>query len=350
MRFILILVISLSMYASEFPIIFSSAGDEVYKSMHRYEYIKDLEIYQDRPELLEAYCLDASEAMKKGFALDKIIDDPEQSIDKKMMKSYAKELRILSNKNEEITAQLDIAVGRMIQKNEYSNLRKVHDAGFHLGEDVMLKIKAYEKSKEIQKDIEILEARSKSRAQEEALPAKTVVEVQRQKLTTQVLVKEKQADTHIQRNVEMSSSAVQITDVAKIKEPLSLAPFVEVRKIEEVPIKEAEPEVKELSVLQRYKQGLKNLKEELYLAREEENLEKTACLNDVTAINYWIIKVLENDNDSCAKASAIRQMKSYDKSSAQSCGRSTLRYIEWHGRIKPYVGKELFEAEASCQP
>jgi hypothetical protein len=112
--------------------------------------------------------------------------------------------------------------------------------------------------------------------------------------------------------------------------------------------------------LEYYQQSLVNLKAELYALRDKRENEvldvndslaeqrKTECLNDITAINYWMIKVLENEKDACALSDAIRQMKSYDKSAATSCGRDSMRYIEWHGRIKPYVGSRLFQAEALC--
>jgi len=74
-----------------------------------------------------------------------------------------------------------------------------------------------------------------------------------------------------------------------------------------------------------------------------------SCLNDITAINYWMIKVLKNRNDSCSLRDSIKQMKSYSKASMVSCGRDSMRYVEWHNRIKPYVGKTLFEAEAGCR-
>lgn len=110
-----------------------------------------------------------------------------------------------------------------------------------------------------------------------------------------------------------------------------------------------EPPVQEEDTLDFYKKNLNDLKNELYVLREEGDEEKTACLNDITAINYWIIRVLENDEDDCALMSAIKQMKSYDKVLGDSCGKDSMRYVEWHGRIKPYVGTKLFQAEANCR-
>jgi len=128
----------------------------------------------------------------------------------------------------------------------------------------------------------------------------------------------------------------------------------------EKPVHEIAEPARKPTELEYYQQSLVNLKEELYAlreSREDEVLDvnislaeqtKTACLNDVTAINYWMIKVLENEKDACVLSDAIRQMKSYDKSAAASCGRDSMRYIEWHARIKPYVGSRLFQAEALC--
>ena len=106
---------------------------------------------------------------------------------------------------------------------------------------------------------------------------------------------------------------------------------------------------KELTPKAFYEKSLINLKDELYTLREENNLKKMSCINDITAINYWMLKILENKNDSCALVKDIKQMKTYDKNAKNTCGSSSMRYIEWHGRIKPYTGNKLFEAEATCR-
>lgn len=114
-------------------------------------------------------------------------------------------------------------------------------------------------------------------------------------------------------------------------------------------VDEQTPAAKKADTLGFYKKNLIDLKEELYALRESGEEAKMACLNDITAINYWMIRVIENENDDCALMDAIKQMKSYDKSLVNSCGEDSMRYVEWHGRIKPYVGTKLFQAEANCR-
>jgi len=147
-------------------------------------------------------------------------------------------------------------------------------------------------------------------------------------------------------NEHTTSMAVPIEktlDKAPIKQVQKLAKPVEVSAVLPVAV-----EPKKQTKLEYYEENLKRLKDELYSLRESQNEDKMACLNDITAMNYWMIKVLENKNEACARADAIKQMKSYNKASAVSCGRSSIRYVEWKGRIKPYVGQKLSEAEAGC--
>jgi ribosomal protein S13 len=308
-RFFLILLFSLLSYGSEFPAVFSSVGDDIYANMQRYNKIKDLDIYKDRPELLEAYCIDANISLQEGLELDKMKDDPEVIMPKERIKAYAKNLRILSKKNEAIMQQLDRDVTVLREAKDYTSLASIHQAGFIL-------------SAEILREIEVSEAMKTLQAQ-----AKEIKPVDQKTKKTSILEK-------------------------KLEEPKQKSPQAVVKKPEVKPVvlpPVQKPEKKKvLTELEKYEESLKTLKEELYALRESSDTQKMTCLNDITAINYWMIRVLENENDSCAFADAIKQMKAYSKASAKSCGRDSMRYIEWHGRIKPYVGKKLFEAEANC--
>lgn len=301
--------------------------------MKRYTQIKDLEIYKDRPELLEAYCLDASEAMQRGFALDAIKNDPEQVIDKAMVKSYAKELRSLSNKNDAIMQQLDRDVQVLIDAKDYMTLSKINAAGFLLSDEVMAKVVEAERNAKLKSDIQTLSKASAVTVKRTAVEEKKAPEAIKKEAAVVELKQQKIKEVAILKKPEQKVEVIKEVIPEIVDKP-------------ETPVQETPK--KELTEIEYYRQSLAGLKEELYALREEQNEEKMACLNDITAINYWMIKVLEHENEACERRDAIKQMKSYDKASATSCGRSSMRYIEWHGRIKPYVGKRLFEAEAGC--
>lgn len=333
MRLIALLLFTTYLFSSDFPEIFSSAGDEVYEDMQKYQQIKELSIYKDRPEILEAYCIDANNTMQRGFSLDKAKDDPELSIDKGMIRSYAKELRVLSSQNQKIRSQLKKDIYKLSEQGEFKTLKKISDAGFVLSEKMMQAIKEDEKKEKLARNLPV---------------KKNVPVVATQKVHKEVL----------------PTVAVHIPLPTPIPVPIPTPPVPDIITEEKrEPVKEEKlTQIKKKPTeLEYYQLSLANFKDELYALREstESNLSEqtgllavnetqTACLNDITAINYWMIKVLENKNDSCLLRDAIKQMKSYDKASMNSCGRASMRYVEWHGRIKPYVGKRLFEAEAGC--
>ena len=312
MRLILLFLISILSMASEFPKIFSSAGNEVFTNMQRYEKIKTLDVYKDNPELLEAYCMDANITMQKGYALDKMKGDPEVILDKQMIKDYAKELRVLSKQNDQIVSQLDTDVGIMYDSGDFYSLKLISDAGFGLSDKMLAGIKDYEDKESRRKDFALAN----------------------EKINKQLLEADKR-ESIVKPEVSSTKVSAQI-------------PIVEVKQ--EVEIEKIKPVVKphKQTKLEYYEENLQRLKDELYALRESENQEKMACLNDITAMNYWMIEVLKHPKEACLRADAIRQMKSYNKASALTCGRSSIRYVEWKGRIKPYVGQKLFQAEAGC--
>lgn len=335
MRLLALLLFTTYLFSSDFPEIFSSAGDEVYEDMQKYQQIKELSIYKDRPEILEAYCIDANRTMQRGLALDKVKNNPELSIDKGMIKSYAKELRVLSRQNQTIRSQLKKDIYKLSKKGEFKTLQKISEAGFVLSAKMMQAIKEYEK---------------------------------KEKLASKLPVKEKAPVTVTQpiHNEVLPPVTVHIPLPKPTPVPVPIpappAPEIIIEKKKE-PVKEEKPKQikKKLTELEYYQLSLTNFKDDLYASRESTesnsseqtgllagNETQKGCLNDITAINYWMIKVLESKNDSCLLRDAIKQMKSYDKAAMNSCGRESIRYVEWHGRIKPYVGKRLFEAEAGC--
>lgn len=353
-------------FGTEFPTTFNSAGDEVYENMQKYLKIIDLDIYNDKPEFLEPFCVDANASMQKGFALDASKRDPEAKIDKGMIKSYAKQLRRLSNQNEAIYTQLQHDIQTLYADGDLQSLDRIREAGFSLSTKMLRSIAEDKRRRELlhseQKKAEADKPKVKNEvkaeiSEETVLPASKELEAEKSVVPAASTAEHKKAEAvHEADAREKQDIAVS----AKHIYPVQL-PVAENRSSEEA-VAELEKPVKKLTEIEYYRQSLVQLKDELYTLRENKEIEglgpdvnasvqeetKTACLNDVTAMNYWMIKVLENEKDACVLSDAIRQMKSYDKSAERSCGRVSMRYIEWHGRIKPYVGKRLFEAEALC--
>ena len=241
-----------------------------------------LEMYRTKPELMEAFCKDANATMQKGFAIDRMKEDPEAELDKTIIKSYVKDLRQLFNQNEAILNELQKDIDNLIQKRDLKTLELLKKAKIQLSP----------------KTLRALEDEVEKKRQEELAKDKKFIK--------------------------------------------GLAEGANNRALEEI---RSKPE----DELAFYQKNLLSLKDELYALRESGEKEKTACLNDITAVNYWMIRVLKNENDDCAMMDAIKQMKSYDKALSNSCGEGSMRYIEWHGRIKPYVGTKLFQAEANCR-
>jgi len=322
MRLFLFLLISTLAFASQYPRVFSSAGDEIYENMAQYEQIKDLDIYQDRPELLEAFCEDAQKSLEVGFALDKVEEDPELILDKQALKNYAKTLRSLSNQNDNIQKQIQRDIQALLEAKETEHLKVFQKAGFFMSEEILQLFKDKENEKI-------------NRAKKEKLKS----EISRLNEKNKKMKKQSE-DLEAIKSIEI----MKIPSATKPSSVVKQEPILEEVIVPVMPVKVP----KKLSEIEAYQQKLEDLKEALYALREGGEQAKMDCLNDITAINYWMIKVLKNEKDSCAFVDAVKQMKSYDKSASESCDRSSMRYIEWHGRIKPYVGKKLFQAEASC--
>ncbi len=362
----LFLIITVLAFAKEYPEIFSSAGDDIYESMSKYQKIKDLGIYADRPEFLESFCGDANASLQKGYTLDKMQQDPEAVVDKGMIKSYARELRRLASQNEAIEYQLREDISKLYEKKDFKSLLVFQSAEIELGKEVTEAIKAYEKKKKQEEALAIVIAKSKEAAMKKAKISEATAPSKLEKASLSAPVEtEKKSEKEVIRPEVMATPEPKVTPVVTVPEPKPEQKTVETPKSKIIPasstiavvqtpssvVVEVPPKVQEKKVLTKleyYEQNLVRLKEELYELRESGDQEKMNCLNDITAMNYWMINLLKNERDACVARDAIKQMKSYDKSSVNSCGRDSIRYIEWHGRIKPYVGRKLFEAEAAC--
>ena len=372
MRFIaLFLTLTSLIFAEGFPRIFNSAGDDIYENMYKYLKIKDLNVYADRPEVLESFCQDANASLARGYALDKMQEDPEASIDKVLIKSYAKELRRLSSQNESIQYHLSGDIDKLYEAKDFKSLRVFQEAKIELNTEIIKAIEADTKKQKQAKDLAVVRAKAKTAVKPIAVSApvkvlekamkKPVVKVvpvisKEVKVEAPVLVPKviqpiKKEPLAMEENRQAKSIEKPVAKVVPIvpKEVKLESPVLEETQIAS---KIQEPviaiEKKSLTKLEYYEQSIIHLKEELYELRESGDQINMDCLNDITAINYWMISMLKNENDACTRRDAIKQMKSYDKSSLNSCGRGSLRYTEWHGRIKPYVGAQLFKAEADC--
>ncbi len=169
----LFLMMSTLVLAEGFPEIFSSAGDEVYKNMGKYHKIKDLGLYLDRPEFLESFCGDANASMQKGYALDRMQKDPEATIDKAMIKSYAKELRRLAKQNEAIKHQLQNDIRKLYEEKDFKSLLVFQSAEIELNREMTEAIKAYEKNKKQEAALAAVIAKSKEASQKRPKPENT---------------------------------------------------------------------------------------------------------------------------------------------------------------------------------
>ncbi len=359
----LFLTLTSLILAEGFPRIFNSAGDDIYENMQKYLQIKDLSIYADRPEVLESFCQDANASLARGYTLDKMQEDPEASIDKQLIKSYAKELRRLSSQNESIQYRLKEDIEKLFEAKDFKSLAVFKEAKIKLSTKIIKAIEIDAKKQQQAKDLEIVRAKAKVVAVPIAVSTQIkVVEETQHKPATQepelvspvlekkpVLVVNEvpAAKKEIAQAKVVDKPAVKVIPTLP-KDVTLVSPVLETQAVSAVQEMLTAVEKKNLTKLEYYEQSMLQLKEELYELRESGDELNMNCLNDITAINYWMISMLKNDKDACTRRDAIKQMKSYDKSSLNSCGRDSMRYIEWHGRIKPHVGGELFKAEADC--
>ena len=307
----LMTLMSIVVFAQGFPKVFSSAGDHVYESMNRYLKIKDLPIYADRPELLEAFCNDANASMQKGYRLDAIQEDPEAPVDKDLIKSYAKELRRLSTHNEAIENELKTDIKKLYEAKDFKSLAVFKSSGIQLSNEINVALQEHQKKIRQAEELAIVLERSKKAAEEQALEKqqasalkKTPAKVVQSETKKEKAIAKSQVSEPLKKSAEVSTlkqSAVKVPQQEqvqkKVKEIEEQQPQSESAKVAsaeprtdaEEPVSKPEVVTKELTKLEYYEQNLVRLKEELYELRESGDQSKTACLNDITAMNYWMI-------------------------------------------------------------
>ena len=93
---------------------------------------------------------------------------------------------------------------------------------------------------------------------------------------------------------------------------------------------------------------LKFYKEKLLIARIDESVE-VACLNDITAINYWVLEVDRYSDDACKARDAIKQIDTFFKSSRNNCGNQNDLYLEFKKRTYDYRTSMANSLNRECQ-
>jgi len=95
--------------------------------------------------------------------------------------------------------------------------------------------------------------------------------------------------------------------------------------------------------------SLEALRTQLMQVREEGNETMTGCLNDITAINYWILKVemLRVEKEWCSAYDATGHIVDFERSAKRVCGAEHPLYLQWKEHSLDYreaLRKELKEA------
>ncbi len=95
--------------------------------------------------------------------------------------------------------------------------------------------------------------------------------------------------------------------------------------------------------------SLSILKDKLIKSRDI-NSSLSACLNDITSINYFMIQVDKEilQNNSCKALKYINNLQEYDRSSQASCKEEISYYNKWHTASENYRTTLLIGLRNSC--
>jgi len=95
--------------------------------------------------------------------------------------------------------------------------------------------------------------------------------------------------------------------------------------------------------------SLSILKDKLIKSRDA-NSSLSACLNDITSINYFMIQVDKESllNKPCKAIKYIDYLQEYDRSSQISCKEETSYYNKWHTKSESYRTTQLIDLRNSC--
>jgi len=113
----------------------------------------------------------------------------------------------------------------------------------------------------------------------------------------------------------------------------------------ESPLKQNETIESQISL----ESSLSILKDKLIKSRDA-NSSLSACLNDITSINYFMIQVDRESllNKPCKAIKYIDYLQEYDRSSQISCKEELSYYKKWHTKSESYRTTQLIDLRNSC--
>ncbi|MEA3372174.1 MAG: hypothetical protein U9Q62_00660 [Campylobacterota bacterium] len=132
---------------------------------------------------------------------------------------------------------------------------------------------------------------------------------------------------------------------------LAKNPYSLIREVSKIPEKRKRmSESKHAAVIEKDSETLRRslvaLTDELQQARAD-NAENVACLNDITAINYWMLKAdqLKAEREWCKASDVCRQISEFEHAARKTCGKEESRYLEWSGASASYrtTLKQMFD-------
>lgn len=96
--------------------------------------------------------------------------------------------------------------------------------------------------------------------------------------------------------------------------------------------------------------SLDALRTQLMKVREEGNVTMTGCLNDVTAINYWIVQTqkLRMEEAWCEAYRATGHIVDFERAAKRSCGVEHPLSIQWSEHALEYRTKLRKELRKAC--
>ena len=253
--FLIAVLLKLSLFASTYPLVYASIGDEVYATAKAYKTLLGNEIFHDIYDDLREYVLEAELLMEDGFRLE------HESV-REDRKKYVKTLRELAKEKKRLDFLIQKYMDEFYELKAYALLQELSDNDL-----------AY-----IRNSKAVRGAMEHSLNKEENFP-----------------------------------------------------------KIEEFKGDSLE-------------ENLQRLKEELIVKREE-NAPIVACLNDLTAINYWMIRSEKEFAKSsyCEAVKASDQVIKFNTSAKISCVDYQERLKKWQERSMEIRGKKRFKLISLCQ-
>lgn len=144
----------------------------------------------------------------------------------------------------------------------------------------------------------------------------------------------------IEHKVSEDLNALLVQQQFKVLKALknSLLPYVRDSIAVRSAISGVLPDEKHLNVAQKENEILlefKALKTQLLDARAS-NSERADCLNDITAVVYWMQETDAVSNEVCKAYNACHQVSSFTKAAKKSCGKEDSLYQKWFEASKKH--------------